>query len=544
MPSLNRYEKVKCENFGTQITKFNLARHKKSCSAGTLDCTRCPNFFTKSHKDLHYHIAKKHCAPKPDVIFKCKFCYQEFPGFYALRQHRNTQHGMQIGSGTRDVDVEHIAGDVEDHSSREELRFCQHFLVDSELERARHKVFNYAVEILNETIVNEKLDHFFNNLKCAAKVNLAFGFILKNREDGVFRCFHAHENITLLDRSKLVCTRDDMAKLKDFLNKTDVIESCSRERMNTNWRFYKLTNLTVFAAPVKDVPMGCKDAVLPEPLLRIGTNNCLTFEESTRQPYNDNLCLFRALALHTHGNGRLEDKTSKSFSLFFNKIDVLSSNQFQGVHMNDIHTVEDLLTLNILLYDIDIVDGNIVGELARRSMQKYNITVRLLRYINHICYVTNINAVFQAFHCLNFNTFFSRAFNLERHLTTCSERVKNVYPRNVYQIRGILFDKPVSFGIKYTSEQKLFKNLAIFDFETNYVQKEAFRDTRTTTWIGKHVPISVSISSNLVEEPIFLCNFDPHHLVASFTGTLEKLASQGKPKLKKLVPRYRDNNKD
>ena len=31
MPSLNRYEKVTCENSGTQTTKLNLARHKKSC---------------------------------------------------------------------------------------------------------------------------------------------------------------------------------------------------------------------------------------------------------------------------------------------------------------------------------------------------------------------------------------------------------------------------------------------------------------------------------------------------------------------------------
>ena len=29
---------------------------------------------------------------------------------------------MQIGSRTRDVDVEHIVGDVEDHRLREELR--------------------------------------------------------------------------------------------------------------------------------------------------------------------------------------------------------------------------------------------------------------------------------------------------------------------------------------------------------------------------------------------------------------------------------------
>ena len=298
------------------------------------------------------------------------------------------------------MDVEHIVGDFEDHMLREELRSCKHFSVDSELEGARHKVSNYSVEALNETIVNEKLDHFFNKMKCAAKVNLAFGVILKNIEDGGFRYFYAQENNTLLDQSKLVCTHDDLAKLKDFLNKTDVIESCSREKLNTKWRFYKLTNLTVFAALLKDVPMRCKNAVLPEPLLKNRTINCLTFEENTRQPYNDNLCLFHALALQMHGNQRLEQEISKLFISFINKKDGLSPNQFQGVHMNDILTVEDLLTLNILLYNKDIVDGNIAGELARRRVQKYENTLRLLRYNSHICYANNINAAFQYFAAL------------------------------------------------------------------------------------------------------------------------------------------------
>ena len=182
MLSLKRYEKVAGENCGFQTTKLNLARHKKSCSAGTLYCTHCPKFSTKSQNDLIYQIAKKHSAPKSDVTFKCKLCYQEFPGFYALHQHSNNQHGMQIGSRIGNLDVEHIVGDIEDHRFREELRSCQHFLVGSDLERARLKVFNFAVETLNKTIVNEKLDHFFNNLKCAAKMNLAFGFILKYEE--------------------------------------------------------------------------------------------------------------------------------------------------------------------------------------------------------------------------------------------------------------------------------------------------------------------------------------------------------------------------
>ena len=113
-------------------------------------------------------------------------------------------------------------------------------------------------------------------------------------------------------------------------------------------------------------------------------------------------------------------------------MDGLSADQFKGVHMNDIPIVEGLLTLKILLYGIDIVDGNIVRELARQSVQKYENTVRLLRYNNHICYVNNIFAVFQSFRCPNCDTFFNTTFILEENLTSCSERVKNVYPRNVY----------------------------------------------------------------------------------------------------------------
>ena len=114
--------------------------------------------------------------------------------------------------------------------------------------------------------------------------------------------------------------------------------------------------------------------------------------------------------------------------------------------------------------------------------------------------------------------------------------MKNVYPRNVYQIGETFFDKLDSFGIKYTSQQKLFKNLAIFNFDSICAQEESFKDTKTTTWIGKHLSISVSIPSNLEEEPIFLYNSDPHHLVSSFIGTLENLALRSKAQIKLLFP--------
>ena len=140
-------------------------------------------------------------------------------------------------------------------------------------------------------------------------------------------------------------------------------------------------------------------AVLPEALLKNHNVNCLTFERIKRQPYNDTLCLFRALALHLHGNEKLEEETSKKFNLFLNNSEEGDVSELQGVHLNDIPKVEDLLQLKILLYDIDFVDGELIGELCRRSIQKYEKSVKLLRYSNHICYVNNVNALFKAFRC-------------------------------------------------------------------------------------------------------------------------------------------------
>ena len=121
MLSLNRYEKVTCEKCGTQTTKPNLARHKKSCSVGTLYCAQCLIFSIKSRNDLNNHIAKKHGTPISDIAFKCTLCYAEFRGFHALRQHKNTQYGPNMGFGASNINVEDIVGDVNDQSLREEL---------------------------------------------------------------------------------------------------------------------------------------------------------------------------------------------------------------------------------------------------------------------------------------------------------------------------------------------------------------------------------------------------------------------------------------
>ena len=241
MPALDRSVKVTCGNCGISVMKKHLSRHESRCSGGTFHCATCPNFSTKSRDDLNYHIAKKHATPSLKNTHKYKICFKEFSGFYALRQHKRSKHGLQMKSA--ELDVSNVFED-EDADLKEELQACQHFLVDSELEKGRNRVFKFAMSTFDNSLITKKLDLVFKGLKCAAKVNPVFGFVLKNFEDGSCRYFYAHENKTLMERSKLVCTPDDIINLKGKLQKMDIVDLCTRERANTKRKFYTLTILS------------------------------------------------------------------------------------------------------------------------------------------------------------------------------------------------------------------------------------------------------------------------------------------------------------
>ena len=143
---------------------------------------------------------------------------------------QSVQHGTQIGFGASNIDVEDKVGDVDDQSLTEELESCKHFLTDTEMESGTHRVFSFAMSSFDISLLNDKLDYVFKELKCAAKVNIAFGFALKNIEDGMCRYFYAHENNTIMEKSKLVCTPDDIVSLKEKIQKMDIIDLCTRER--------------------------------------------------------------------------------------------------------------------------------------------------------------------------------------------------------------------------------------------------------------------------------------------------------------------------
>ena len=211
-------------------------------------------------------------------------------------------------------------------------------------------------------------------------------------------------------------------------------------------------------ALLKSIPMGYIDAVLPEQLLRRPDVNCLV-SNGYGETYKDYLCLFRAIAVHLYGSSELEINAKNLFSAFLHESGQDAIN-FRGVSINHLVFVENAIKHKIFIYDIDIVDGDFVGEHAR-SIEMYEKKIYLIRYNNHICYVDDINTFFKQFRCPSCDTFIQKAGNFNRHDKTCKDRVQHIYPKSVYTLPKTLFDKLDVFGISYNDYQKLFKSLAI-----------------------------------------------------------------------------------
>ena len=250
---------------------------------------------------------------------------------------------------------------------------------------------------LDTKIINEKLEEIFNKLDSITKIKITLGFVLRNVTTGKYRFYYAHENNTMFEKSHLLSTKADLIEILGKVEKFDIVEQCIQERLNTKWRFKLITKVTIFAALLKNIPMGCPDSVLPEPLLRHKQVNCL-LSDKDKQPYKDHLCLFRALTLYSHGHSNLDAHTSQLFTEFISESGYDQKN-FHGVSIDDLSLVEGKVERNIFIYDFDIQEEEYVRELARQSIRKFEKkkTVKLLRFNNHIIHTNDIYSLFKCF---------------------------------------------------------------------------------------------------------------------------------------------------
>ena len=203
--------------------------------------------------------------------------------------------------------------------------------------------------------------------------------------------------------------------------------------------------------------------------------------------------------LYSHSN--LDAHTSQLFTEFVSKCGSDPKN-FRGVSIDHLPFVEEIVERNMFIYNFDIQVGEYVGKSARQSIGKFEKTMKLLRFFNHSIHTNDNDSVFKCFGCPSYNCFFNRSDTFNRHLLTCKDRVRHIRPKKKYTLRVIKFE--TGFNIRYTEDQKMFSNAIVLDFESICVPTEELKATKTTNWNEKKVLFSISMSSNLQDDPIFL----------------------------------------
>ena len=183
--------------------------------------------------------------------------------------------------------------------------------------------------------------------------------------------------------------------------------------------------------------------------------------------------------------------------------------------------------MNLQVYSICFDEKqNLIADLSHQSAN-FSDTISLLQYDNHICWTKNIDRFLKKYRCRNRDKFWSRSY-----IISCIECITHRYPTGPYQLNEIVFEKMRNLDIEV--ENYLFKNLVVFDFESITVHDPFLNHTDSLTFIVKHVPISVSIQSNLISEPIFICDINPRSLVTKFLLELLALSKRNSMELRQF----------
>ena len=229
-----------------------------------------------------------------------KFDRRAKKSYYSLQQHRRKEHGAKQRRGSVTVaDLNKIVEEEGEDGEKlnDELSTCQQFLVKMEMENGRFKVINfqrYLTFKLNTKIINEELKEVFNKLDSAAKINFSPGCFLRKVKTGEYRFYYAQDNNTFFKNCPYCVKKPIWLKIQGKKERFDIVEQCIQKRQNTKWKFNLIKIVTIFAALLKNIPMGCPDSVLPEPSLKKHSVNFLSFIGKVNQPYKDYVFLFSA----------------------------------------------------------------------------------------------------------------------------------------------------------------------------------------------------------------------------------------------------------
>ena len=118
---------------------------------------------------------------------------------------------------------------------------------------------------------------------------------------------------------------------------------------------------------------------------------------------------------------------------------------------------------------------------------------------------------------------------MNKHEKTCEASVRHVFPGRAYKVPQTIFDLLEDEGIVIPEELKYFPYRATFDFECYFKKEEHPRNTAKLTWEAEHVPLSVSVCSNVpgYDEPkCFVSSGNTREMLKQFIDYLVEISQE------------------
>ena len=394
--------------------------------------------------------------------------------------------------------------------------------------------YNHRLTSLDTRDLHDQLFLLFEEQTIAFKVNVSFGFILKQKATNRLRYYHSSNNCCgrYLEEPSLITNRDDFDRFLARIQESDILQWAVAQRPNSDWICEMVTNATFFLNRIEDHPIGCVGINLPD---YVKNNKAIVGLEKDcyrKTTYNDNLCLFRCLALHL---GR------EAAALYAEYTDT-PVHDFAGVTLDDLSKIEATFDVNVCVYKLDeITDGKTTAELVRRSPCQYIETMYLNLYEAHFSYIKDIRMYSHSYKCSKCEqALWKSPYHLHRHERTCTEGIKRVYKGGVYRPPSSIFERLDDEGIIASPVLRYFPYRATFDFECYFSDERLPVNSDKLQWSARHVPLSVSVASNVPGyEPAqcYVTDGDSDKLVADMMDHLTAISDAA---YESLLPLYAD----
>ena len=165
----------------------------------------------------------------------------------------------------------------------------------------------------------------------------------------------------------------------------------------------------------------------------------------------------------------------------------------QGLLLDQVNEFEKCFQKNIDIFQLN-PDKSVTPIYL--SAEEFDDKIVMNLYEKHLSYVTNVEGYLKKFKCPSCDRLFNHHGSFKRHLGSCSAATKFSFPGGFHKVTPTIFDRLEEFGITVGKSMQTFPYFIVYDFEAVL---EKINDEQTTKlkWTAKHIPISVSITSNV-----------------------------------------------